>query len=151
MTEAVRTPERPVEPSGRSNPSLGPTGAEGPFYGPTGAYLKECGAALNIAALALADAARALTDLAEDVLGRVEDASGALTGKELRDVILEVLNVTSPTEPVHWRHLYATVERAGHRVGGREPTATFRTALSRMDEIEPVGNRTGVYRLKEET
>lgn len=49
---------------------------------------------------------------------------------------------------VYYRDLFAIVERAGYRVGGRDPLASFLTALSRMTDVEAVGGRSGLYRLR---
>jgi hypothetical protein len=71
---------------------------------------------------------------------------GELRGARLREVALYVLQEQVGAEPVHYRRWYEMVT-ARHRIGGKDPLATFLAAVSRMPGIEKIGRRTGMYRL----
>jgi hypothetical protein len=83
----------------------------------------------------------------EDQLSFV-DLSADLRGERLREVATDVLwsNFTSG-EIVHYKHWLELVVSAGHRIGGKSPTATFLTQVARVDSVERVGRRSGLYRL----
>jgi len=72
-----------------------------------------------------------------------------LRGQRLRDVAIQVLKRRKgEAVAVHYREWYELVVHDGHRVAGKDPVATFLTHMSRAPEIEPVGRRSGLYRLR---
>lgn len=72
-----------------------------------------------------------------------------LRGQRLRDVAIQVLKRhRGEAVAVHYREWYELVVHEGHRVAGKDPVATFLTQVSRAPEIEPVGRRSGLYRLR---
>lgn len=77
------------------------------------------------------------------------DADVTLRGQRLRDVAIQVLKRhQGEAVAVHYREWYELVVHDGHRVAGKDPVATFLTQVSRAPEIEPVGRRSGLYRLR---
>jgi hypothetical protein len=50
-------------------------------------------------------------------------------------------------QPIHYRDWYQLLRDRGERIGGKDPLATFLTSLSRSDQVEAVGARTGLYRI----
>lgn len=96
--------------------------------------------------------ARTIRELGE-ILG-VEDQlsivnlSDEIRGERLREVATEVLwRHHRVGEVVHYKEWLELVVREGHRVGGKNPTATFLTQVARVDTVERVGKRSGLYRL----
>ena len=72
-----------------------------------------------------------------------------LRGERLREVALEVLQRLSASgDPVHYRIWFEALVEAGFRVSGRDPLATFLTQITRIDKVESVGRRSGLYRLR---
>lgn len=100
----------------------------------------------------LAAAARFLSQLA-DILGiapqmSMTNVDEVLRGQRLRQVAIQVLKRRrGKTATVHYREWYELLVADGHRVAGKDPVATFLTQLSRAPEVEPIGQRTGMYRL----
>lgn len=77
------------------------------------------------------------------------EADEALRGQRLRDVAIQILKRhKGGAVAVHYREWYELVVHEGHRVAGKDPVATFLTQVSRADEVEPVGRRSGLYRLR---
>lgn len=77
------------------------------------------------------------------------DSEQILRGQRLRDVAIKVLKRhRGEAMAVHYREWYELVVHDGHRVAGKDPVATFLTQVSRAPEIEPVGRRSGLYRLR---
>jgi hypothetical protein len=73
----------------------------------------------------------------------------ALRGQRLRDVAIQILKShKGEAAAVHYREWYELVVHEGHRVAGKDPVATFLTQVSRAPEIESVGRRSGLYRLR---
>lgn len=71
-----------------------------------------------------------------------------LRGQRLRQVAIQVLKRRrGQGATVHYREWYDLLVEDGHRVGGKDPVATFLTQLSRTPEVEPIGRRSGMYRL----
>jgi hypothetical protein len=84
----------------------------------------------------------------EDQLSLVE-LSDQLRGERLRDVAAEVLWRHHHTgDVVHYKEWFALVVADGYRIGGKDPSATFLTQVARVDSVERVGRRSGLYRLK---
>ncbi len=76
---------------------------------------------------------------------------GPLSGRELQRVAVDLLQRdqdASAGAPVHYRDWYALLLKAGGRVAGKDPLATFLTQVSRADEVESVRPRSGLYRLR---
>lgn len=77
------------------------------------------------------------------------DADEALRGQRLRDVAIQILKRhKGDAVAVHYREWYELVVHEGHRVAGKDPVATFLTQVSRAAQVEPVGRRSGLYRLR---
>jgi hypothetical protein len=75
--------------------------------------------------------------------------SEELRGERLRDVALDVLTRLSTSgDPVHYRAWFEALVESGYRVSGRDPLAVFLTQITRIDEVESVGGRSGLYRLR---
>lgn len=80
---------------------------------------------------------------------RIECLSRRLGGQRLREVAVEVLaGERGFGEPVHYRQWFALLRRAGHEVGGKDPLASFLAQVSRAPEVERLGERSGIYRLR---
>jgi hypothetical protein len=98
----------------------------------------------------LADSIRAI----EEVAGLAPqlamcEISEELRGERLREVALEVLQRLSDSgDPVHYRIWFEALMQAGFSVSGRDPLATFLTQITRIDNVESVGRRSGLYRLR---
>jgi hypothetical protein len=77
------------------------------------------------------------------------EISEELRGERLREVALDVLRGLSASgDPVHYRAWFNALVEAGFRVSGRDPLATFLTQITRIDSVESVGRRSGLYRLR---
>lgn len=77
------------------------------------------------------------------------ELSEELRGERLREVAVEVLQRLSDSgDPVHYRVWFEELVRSGYRVSGRDPLATFLTHVTRIKGVEPVGRRSGLYRLR---
>jgi hypothetical protein len=48
----------------------------------------------------------------------------------------------------HYKQWYKLVVGEGYRVGGKNPAATFLTRVARVETVERVGRRSGLYRLR---
>jgi hypothetical protein len=89
----------------------------------------------------------------DELLGHAPQMSIAevdedLRGQRLREVAIQVLKRRKGAgTSVHYREWYALLVAEGHTVSGKDPVATFLTQVSRSDEVERVGRRSGVYRL----
>lgn len=114
-----------------------------------------------------ADRLRALADRVEDnaardehLLGevaaligrdsqlRLEDLDPRLKGQRLREVAVVVLRrEVGPGEPIHYKNWFALLEAAGHKIGGKDPLATFLAQVHRSEEVESIGRRSGRFRL----
>lgn len=120
------------------------------YYASTPAALREAAAALAEAGAALDAAARALRRMVsiEEAAEPSPDSAPLLRGEDLRRVVVQVASgIAVDGRPFYYRDLFALVERAGYRVGGRDPLATFLTTLSRTPEFEAQGGRSGMYLL----
>ena len=79
---------------------------------------------------------------------RLEDLDQRLGGQRLREVALEILRrEVGPGAPIHYKEWYGLLIAAGHKVGGRDPVATFLAQVHRCERVEPIGQRTGRFRL----
>ena len=52
-----------------------------------------------------------------------------------------------PGEQFHYKQWLELVVAEGHRVGGKNPAATFLTQVARVHGVERIGRRTGLYAL----
>jgi hypothetical protein len=90
----------------------------------------------------------------EDVLDlapqlRVDLQTEELRGQRLREVAVEILRTeVGVGKPIHYREWFRLVRDAGHRVAGANPAAALLTAISRSDQVERVGTRSGMYQLR---
>lgn len=98
----------------------------------------------------LADSIRSI----EEVAGlapqlAICELSEELRGERLREVALDVLKRLSASgDPIHYRAWFEALVEAGYRVSGRDPLAVFLTQITRIDNVESVGRRSGLYRLR---
>jgi hypothetical protein len=98
----------------------------------------------------LADSIRSI----EEVAGlapqlAICDLSEELRGERLREVALNVLKRLSASgEPVHYRAWFQALVESGYQVSGRDPLAVFLTQITRIEKVESVGRRSGLYRLR---
>ncbi len=77
------------------------------------------------------------------------EISEELRGERLREVALDVLQRLSTSgDPVHYRIWFEALVESGYRVIGKDPLATFLTQVSRIDRVERIGRRSGLYRLR---
>lgn len=78
------------------------------------------------------------------------EISEELRGERLREVALDVLlRLSTAGDPVHYRIWFEALVASGYRVVGRDPLATFLTQVSRIERVEKIGRRSGLYRLRE--
>lgn len=97
--------------------------------------------------------ARAIREIGE-ILGiedqlSINELNEDLRGERLRAVASEVLwRNFRQGDVVHYRQWLELVLAEGHRVGGKNQEATFLTQVARVETVERVGRRTGLYRLK---
>lgn len=96
---------------------------------------------------------QAVRDLGE-LLG-VEDQlsistlTDELRGQKLREVAARTLwRHFAEGDVVHYKQWFKLVQDEGHRIGGKSPFATFLTQVARIETVERVGQRSGLYRLR---
>jgi hypothetical protein len=56
--------------------------------------------------------------------------------------------LTTSGDPVHYRAWFEALVESGYRISGRDPLATFLTQVTRIDRVQSVGRRSGLYRLR---
>lgn len=79
---------------------------------------------------------------------RIEDLSPRLRGQRLQEVALEVLESEwGAGRDIHYREWFDLVQERGHRVGGKDPLATFLAQIHRAPGVERRGKRSGRYQL----
>ena len=102
-----------------------------------------------------ADADERLLRELEAMLGlapqlRIDALDPRLRGKRLQEVAVDLLRAKiGPGTPVHYKDWFALLRQEGHVVAGRDPVATFLAQVSRAPKVERIGNRSGLYRLRE--
>lgn len=80
---------------------------------------------------------------------QIEQLDRELGGRRLLEVAITVLKrEIQPGQAVHYRDWYALLCAAGFRAKGQDPLANFLAQISRCDDVEPIGQRTGRYRLR---
>lgn len=90
----------------------------------------------------------------EGVLGlsdqlQIDALDRELGGRRLAEIAVAVLQrELQPGQAVHYRDWYALLRRAGYRVRGKDPLASFLAQITRSEQVEPVGRRSGRYRLR---
>lgn len=99
------------------------------------------------------EAARLLRRM-DEMLGLAPQLSpdaviGELRGRKLQQLAVEILRrKRGPAATVHYREWYELLVKAGVRVAGRDPLASFLTQIARAPDVESVRPRSGLYRLK---
>ena len=89
----------------------------------------------------------------EEILGlapqmRFEALDRRLGGRRLREIAVEVLERQPDSgREIHYRDWYALLEAAGYQVAGRDPLATFLAAVRRIERVQAIGHRSGLYQL----
>lgn len=79
---------------------------------------------------------------------RIEDLSPRLRGRRLQEVALQVLRAEwGADREIHYRAWYELLVEQGHKVGGKDPVATFLAQVHRAPGVVGVGRRSGKYRL----
>lgn len=74
--------------------------------------------------------------------------SDELRGHRLREVAAEVLwRHFSTGDVVHYKQWLDLVIADGHRIGGKNPSATFLTQVAQIGSVERVGRRSGLYKV----
>lgn len=110
----------------------------------------------ELAAQAMREAqqyARAIREIGE-LLGVEDQLSIAtlhndLRGERLRQVAADVLwRHFTEGDVVHYKQWYDLVVAEGHQIGGKNPAATFLTQVARVETVERVGRRSGLYKLR---
>jgi hypothetical protein len=97
---------------------------------------------------------RHLLEQLEGALGRsiqlsIDDLDGRLRGQRLLDVAVTLLEEQlGRGHPIHYRDWFQILIDQGHRVGGKDPVATFLAQINRADVVESLGRRSGRYQLK---
>jgi hypothetical protein len=97
--------------------------------------------------------ARAVREIGE-LLGIEEQLSinelhDQLRGERLRVVAADVLwRHFREGDVVHYKEWLELVIAEGHRIGGKNPAATFLTQVARVETVERVGRRSGLYKLR---
>lgn len=79
---------------------------------------------------------------------RLEDLSPRLRGQRLQEVAVEVLRTSWGAErEIHYREWFDLLRSEGHKVGGKDPLATFLAQVHRAPQVESLGGRSGRFRL----
>lgn len=74
--------------------------------------------------------------------------SHELRGERLRDIATDVIwRHFRAGEIVHYKQWFDLVVADGYRIGGKNPAATFLTQVARVESVERVGRRSGLYKL----
>lgn len=100
-----------------------------------------------------ADDERILREL-EGALGmrtqlQIEQLDLALSGRRVAEVAVAIAKrELRPGQVIHYKEWFALLQAAGFRVNGKDPLASFLANVSRAPEVEPVGSRSGEYRLR---
>jgi len=84
----------------------------------------------------------------EDQLS-ITELHDELRGERLREVAAKVLwQHFGEGDVVHYKQWFNLVTAEGHRIGGKNPAATFLTQVARESTVERMGRRSGLYKLK---
>ena len=84
----------------------------------------------------------------EDQLS-ITELTPELRGERLREVAAEIVfrHFNPGDPPFHYKKWLDLVVSEGHRIGGKNQAATFLTQVARVEGIERVGRRTGLYQV----
>lgn len=92
----------------------------------------------------------------ESVLGKnpqlqLADSDLRLRGRRLEAVAIELLaKERGEAAEVHYREWFELLRAHGHLVAGKKPIDTFLAQLGRSENVESMGRRSGLYRLRSE-
>lgn len=79
---------------------------------------------------------------------RLERLDRQLKGRRLQEVAVEVLRRRAGDDAmIHYRQWFSMLQAEGFEIGGRDPMNTFLTNLNRAEQVERVGDRSGLYQL----
>jgi len=79
---------------------------------------------------------------------RIEELSPRLRGQRLQEVAVQVLETHWGVErEIHYREWFDLVQEQGHRIGGKDPLATFLAQVHRAPRVVSSGRRSGRYQL----
>jgi hypothetical protein len=79
----------------------------------------------------------------------LEALNGELRGQRLREIAVQLLRERKGIgAEIHYTDWFELLTKAGVRVGGKAPMATFLTQIGKAPEVESVRPRSGLYRLK---
>jgi hypothetical protein len=79
----------------------------------------------------------------------LDHLDGRLRGQRLREVAIDVLRERHGAgAPIHYRAWFDLLREKGYAVAGKDPLATFLAQVSRAEQVEPVGRRSGLYLLR---
>jgi hypothetical protein len=80
---------------------------------------------------------------------QIEELDRELRGRRVQEVAVEVLQRSLGFgKPVHYKDWYALLRAAGYHVKGKDPVASFLAQISKAEGVEPLGQRSGKYRLR---
>ncbi len=80
---------------------------------------------------------------------QIEQLDRELGGKRLQEIAVAILaRELQPGQAVHYRDWYALLCAAGYRARGKEPLTSFLAQINRAERVEPLGGRSGRYRLR---
>ena len=78
----------------------------------------------------------------------ITELTDELRGERLREVAADIVfRHFKAGEKFHYKQWLELVVNEGHRIGGKNPAATFLTQVARVDGVERVGRRTGIYQI----
>lgn len=80
---------------------------------------------------------------------RLERLDRQLRGRRLQEVAVEILRRRRAGALVHYREWFSLLRAEGFEVAGRDPLNTFLTNVNRSSEVERVGARSGLYRVRD--
>lgn len=79
---------------------------------------------------------------------KLEEADVRLRGRRLEEVAIAVLaEARNPGESIHYRDWFEMLRVRGHLIAGKRPVDTFLAQINRSHSVEPIGRRSGLYRL----
>jgi hypothetical protein len=71
-----------------------------------------------------------------------------LRGERLRQVAADIVfKHFRPGEPFHYKQWLELVVAEGHRIGGKNASATFLTQVAQIEGVHKIGRRTGLYQI----
>jgi hypothetical protein len=80
---------------------------------------------------------------------QIEQLDLALSGRRVAEVAVAIAQRDlAPGQAIHYKQWFALLQAAGFSINGKDPLASFLAHISRAPEVEPVGKRSGQYRLR---